>query len=261
MRRFLHFILTAMVIGTISSCTKQTTTVQTLAYTGSIDGHIMLYDQYGSRVLTGLSKADVSVQTVAENPDSNGYYIFSNAGTGVYNITVTDSGYATTQTNNFQYLGDTLNKDIKLSAIPAFSPISYAVYPALSTPGDSIVLNFNADTRARNCILFINNGSTVNSIPPNYLLVYTKAIAANKTSAFIIVPSADFTDAGIAGGATVYCAGYGYVVSDGSVYEDQTTRLSLLLLLRSIIKMCVVYIVYAAARNCGGFFFNMFMIW
>jgi len=210
-----------------SSCSKNNdnTTVQQLSYTGDISGHVSLYDQYGSKVLTGLSSVTVTaVGGPSVSPDATGYYVFYNASTGVYDFTASDSGYAYTQTNNFQYLGDTLNKDIKMSAIPDFSPTGYTADTALGAlSADSVVLTFNADTRARNCILFVNNATTVGNVPANYLLVYTKAIAANQTKVTISIPSGDLTDAGIAPGSTIYCAAYGYVVGDVSVYEDQTT--------------------------------------
>ncbi len=194
------------------------------SYTGAISGHVSLYDQYGSKVSTGLNSVQLVVNgTNTITPDVNGYYAFSST-TGDYYMTASDNGYGATRANSFQYLADTLNKDIKLSAIPGFSPTTVTAYTATgSAPGDSLVINFTADTRARNCIVFVNNTTAVSNLPANYQLVYTKAIAANQTRAVILIPSQDLTDVGITSGSTIYCAAYGYVVGDVSVYEDLTT--------------------------------------
>lgn len=194
------------------------------AYTGAIAGHVDLYDQYGSRVLTGLNTVQLQLNnSTTINPDSTGYYIFKGTTTGDYDITTTASGYASTKTNNFQFLSDTLNRDIKLSAIPNFSPLSVVAYAAMGAPGDSMIINFTPDTRAREAILFVNKNSAVGNLPANYLVVYTRAIPANASKINIVIPASDLYNAGITSGSTIYLAAYGYVVSDGSAYEDITT--------------------------------------
>jgi len=222
------FFAVVAILAITSSCTKTGSTGPVgpagPAYTGAISGHVDLYDQYGVKVLNGSNVVQLQLNNgTAINPDNTGYYIFGGLTTGDYNMEASAAGYAATKTNNFQFLTDTLNRDIKLSAIPNFSPTTVSVYPTAAGTGDSLIINFTADSRARNCILFINNTSTVGSLPANYLLVYTKAIAINATKAQITIPSSDLADAGIAPGATVYCAAYGYVVTDGSVYEDLAT--------------------------------------
>jgi hypothetical protein len=224
-KRNFAFIAVAGVFSLASSCTKKGATGPAgPSYVGAISGHISLYDQYGTKVITGYSGVSVQLDGgTGINPDNTGYYMFGQLTTGDYNMTVTGPGYATTKANSFQFLSDTLNKDVKLSAIPGFSPLSVNSYAALSTPGDSLVINFTADTRARNCIVFVNNTSAVGSIPAEYVLVYTKAIAANQTKAVIVIPAGDLYDEGITSGSTFYCASYGYVVGDVSVYEDLAT--------------------------------------
>jgi len=194
------------------------------AYTGAISGHVSLFDQYGSKVLTGLSAVRLTLKGGAvANADTSGYYLFSGLQTGSYNIQAVATGYATTQANNFQFLSDTLNRDIKLSAIPSFAPTAFAAYETAGMTGDSLVLSFDADPRPRTCIVFLNSTATVNNLPANYLLYYSKAIAANQTKAVINIPSQDLYDAGIGSGNTAYYAAYGYVVSDASAYEDLNT--------------------------------------
>ena len=212
----------------MASCAKEGPTGPTgpagPAYTGAISGHVSLYDQYGSKVLTGLSTAQLSLNGgTATTPDATGYYIFSNTTTGQYSIGASASGYGSTNANNFQYLSGTLNKDIKMSAIPSFAPTGFTAYQSVASSGDSLVITFDADSRARNCIVFLNNTSTVNNQPVNYLLYYAKGIAANATKATIVIPAQDLYDAGFTSGSTVYYAAYGYVLSDASSYEDLAT--------------------------------------
>ena len=155
--------------------------------------------------------------------DNSGYYLFGGLTTGDYEIATSASGYASSFTNKFQFLGDTLNKDLKLSAIMDFSPLSIINYTALSSPGDSMVLPFTAYSRARNCILFVNNTSSAGSQPANYLLVYIKAVPANQTKISFVLPAGDLYDAGLVSRSTFYYAACGYVTGDVSVYEDLTS--------------------------------------
>ena len=216
------------VLSIISSCTKKGDTGPTgpagPSYTGAICGHLSLFDQYGTKVITNYGGVALVLDGGASiYTDNTGYFIFGQLSTGDYNIAATGNGYAATKANSFQFLSDTLNKDIKLSAIPDFSPASVNSFSSVATPGDSLVINFTADTRARNCIVFVNKNSAVSGIPANYVLVYVKAIAANQTKAVVVIPAGDLYDEGITSGSTFYCVSYGYVVGDVSVYEDLAT--------------------------------------
>jgi len=221
----------SLILGALSlssSCTKKGDTGATgpagPSYTGAISGHVSLYDQYGTKVITNYGGVALTLDGgAAIYTDNTGYYIFGQLNTGDYNIAATGNGYASTKANSFQFLSDTLNKDIKLSVIPDFSPVSVNSYSSVATPGDSLVINFTADARARNCIVFVNKNSAVSGIPANYVLVYVKAIAANQTKAVVVIPAGDLYDEGITSGSTFYCASYGYVVGDVSVYEDLAT--------------------------------------
>ena len=72
-------------------------------------------------------------------------------------------------------------------------------------------------------IVFVNNNSTVNNQPANYLISYVKAVAANASTFTLLIPANDLHDQGINSGATAYYAAYGSPVSNSSVYEDITT--------------------------------------
>lgn len=194
------------------------------SYTGAISGHASLFDQYGSKVLIGLNTVQLSLNGgAAITADANGYYIFPGVTTGDYSISISASGYAASRANKFQFVADTLNRDVKLSAVPNFSPASFAIYPSIVPAGDSLVISFTADTRLRNCIVFLNNTAAVNSMPAGYLLSYIKNIPANATDIRIVIPKQDYIDAGMTPGAMVYYAAYSYVISDASAYEDFST--------------------------------------
>jgi len=224
----LLFIIALGTITFASSCSKNGSTGPAgppgPSYTGAISGHVDMYDQYGSKVLTSLTTAQLQLDGgTAISPDATGYYYFESLKTVDYNMSASAPGYASTKTNNFQFLSDTLNRDIKLSAIPNFSPTAVASYAAIGAPGDSVIINFTADTRVREMILFVNNSSAVSGQPANYLVVYAKAIPANATKVGIVIPASDLYGAGITSGSAIYLAAYGYVVTDGSAYEDIAT--------------------------------------
>jgi len=213
----------------LSSCAKEGPTGPTgpagPAYTGTISGHVSLYDQYGSKVLLNLDsvKLTLSGTTTAINPDNNGFYSYSSLITGEYSIAASNSGYGATNTNNFQFLSGTLNRDIKLSAIPSFS-LSFTYAGPAASLNDSLVINCQpSDPQARNCIIFVGNTPSVGAGEANYLLSYVKAIPANAQKITGIISAQELYNAGFTSGSTAYYAVYSYPVNDQSVYEDQAT--------------------------------------
>ncbi len=228
--------LLGLIILAGASCTKKGDTGPAVAagatgpagpsYTGAISGHVDLVDQYGGKVLTGLNSAQISLNGGAPiNPDATGFYQFGSISTGDYIISASASGYASTVLDKFQFLADTLNKDIKMAAIPNFAFTTFTTYsnPASPAPNDSLVITFNADTRAREFIVFVSNNASVSNAVSNYLLVYAKAIPANATKASYVIYKQDLLDAGISSGQMAYYAVYAYVTNDVSLYEDYTT--------------------------------------
>jgi hypothetical protein len=200
------------------------------SFSGAISGHVMLYDQYGTKVNTDLSGIQVTLSnsSTVVTTDVNGYYIFTGVSTRDYTIMVHDPNtspyaYGDNVAVNFQYLADTLIKDIKLSAIPSFSPSAMTATLSSVTGNDSLVFSITPDSRVRDIIVFVNNTSTVNNLPANYLLTYVKAVPANASVVSLLVPANDLHDQGINTGSTAYFAAYGYPVSDESVYEDITS--------------------------------------
>jgi hypothetical protein len=106
----------------------------------------------------------------------------------LHNIFAIASGYASTRVNNFQILSDTLNRDT-LSAIPSFAPHSvYSIPKAPSFVGDSLVINFDADTCARKLHRILNKHQLSIIQHPTTWYNYTRVIPTNQTAATIIVP-------------------------------------------------------------------------
>ncbi len=224
----IHFILVFGFFLFAASCAKEGPNGPTgpagPSYTGNISGHVSLYDQYGSPVLTGLNKVQITLGTTPSiYPDATGLYSYTSIVTGNYIITAADTGYAPTVLNTVQFVSGTLYRDIKLSAIPGFAITGFTAAQSSVTANDSLVINVNADTRIRRCILFVNSASTVSNDISNHLFGYIIDIPANNTTVTVSVPAQDLYNANITSGRKVYYAVYSYVVNDASVYEDFTT--------------------------------------
>lgn len=190
----------------------------------------MLFDQYGTKVNDGLSGIQVTLSKPATTvtTDANGYYLFTGVSTQDYTIMVHDPNttpytYGDNEAIKFQYLADTLTRDIRLSAIASFSPATFTALLSAITGNDSLVITVAPDARVRDIIVFVNNTATVNNQPDNYLLSYVKAIPANTTTVTLLVPANDLHDQGINAGSTAYYAAYGSPVANASVYEDIPT--------------------------------------
>jgi hypothetical protein len=233
MRKIYLPLLTLSIIISIASCKKGDTGPAGAtgatgptgpSFTGAISGHVDLYDQYGTAVLTGRNNAQISLNgATAINPDTTGFYLYGGISTGDYSIAATCTGYGATMINRFQFVADTLNRDIKLSAIPSFAMTTFTAYHTAGALYDSLVFTYTADTRARACIVFANNTSSVGSTPSNYLMYWGHTLNANSVRSALLVPAQDLYDAGFTSGSTVYYAAYSYVVNDASGYEDYTT--------------------------------------
>jgi len=228
-------ITTAFMIGVIvllASCAKEGPTGPTgnagPLLTGSIGGHVKLYDQYGSSVSLSadLFKASLFLSPNGITQDSlanNGTYLFNYITTGIYSIQATDSGYATTIKNNIQLVTGALDVDIKMSQVPDSFINSFSCYHNTGSANDSLVLTFAPDTRNRYCIIFASNSPAIGSLPGTYL--YSKVLSISYTAPLVTyaVPAQDLYNVGFASGNTVYYAAYSYVVADASVYEDPAT--------------------------------------
>lgn len=232
-KRFTFFPVILFLLLSAAACTKKGATgpagpagpAGTSATSGvcELNGHVSLYDQYGTRQFLGLKNVRLALRNgTFTYADSTGFYIFPALASSGYTVTASASGYAATAyTANLA--SDTLYKDVKLSAIPTFQVVSMSAYHNAGSANDSLILSFDADTRQRNCIVFASSLPTVSNQPGNYMLSYTHAIVANATRVQILVPATDLNGANIFYGQRVYYVAYSYVVNDVSVYEDQNT--------------------------------------
>jgi len=223
----------------ISSCAKEGPSgpqgIAGPSYTGTISGHVSLYDQYGNKILNNLDSVAISlgsnsvpgIDDTVSRPNSAGYYIYNSIVTGQYYITAFDtsygipgSGYGAT-INNFEFVSGNLNMDIKLSAIPTFS-LSFTAYQDTITQNDSLVINCTADEQVRSCLIFVTSTPSF-AAGENYILSYTKNIPANSTQLSVVINGQELYDAGLVHDSKVYYTVFSHALNDQSPYEDPTT--------------------------------------
>ena len=218
----------------LASCAKEGPTGPTgsngPSLSGSIGGHVKLYDMYGTQVLYGMDSARLYLNgtTTPLLPGISGSYLFNTYNgvamvTGNYSVTATDSGYATTVKNNIQLVTGALNVDVKLSAIPDSFVYTFHAYHNAGSANDSLLFTFKPDTRQRYCIIFANTNTVINGQPGNYLYNKVLSIAPNTPGGTYLVPGQDLSDAGMVSGSSVFFGVYSYVINDASVYEDIST--------------------------------------
>ena len=194
--------------------------------TGTINGHIYLYDQYGNPMLTGLTGIHDSIDGTSHVAltDSTGMYMFSNLSTGIYNFSIMDPNFGTMKVQSQQFVGGgTLVRNVNLSQIPNFTVTSLTAV-ASST---NIVLTGTvvADTHVRTFIGFVGATSGTSSSPSTYLDYYTKNVPANATTFTITVDNTALYDLGLTSTTTAYFSVYGAAAgyNSTSTYEDMAT--------------------------------------
>ena len=226
-----------VIVSLLSSCAKEGPTgpagIAGPGYVGSISGHVMLYDQYGNRILSNIDSARIKLNANPANsvvfagdtlvsPDTYGYYIYSNISTGQYYFTAADTGYGATSINYFNFLSGSLNVDIKLSAMPAFSISSIAAYQDSVTQIDSLIISCAPDPQIRSCVIFVNSSSSV-APGESYVLSYVKNIPANASQITAIITKQELIDAGFVHDGLIYFTVFSHAFNDQSAYEDLAT--------------------------------------
>ncbi len=233
LKNYTRLFLILLTLSCAVSCTKKGNTgpagpvgpAGPSATTGisQINGHVSLYDQYGTRQYTGLNNVKLVVNNGTYSyADVNGYYVFPGLTSKGCNVSASATGYGTTMFN-VNLLSDTVYRDVKLSAVPNFQVVTFKAFHNVGSQYDSLVLSFNSDSRPRNCIVFVGSSADVSNQPANYVLAYTKTVPVLATRVNIQVPVTDLNGANFFFGQEVYFAAYSYVVNDASVYEDQIT--------------------------------------
>ncbi len=235
MKKTTLVISSLIMLCTISSCSKKGDTGPAgpvgpagPSFTGAINGHVIIYDQYGSRVLNWPNSVQLTLKGgKSTTADSTGYFVFGNVTTGSYTITAAGEGLGGTLVKNIPFLSDTFNTDIALTRKPDFNLAGFTAYHNTGSQFDSLVFAVPADTKARNLIVFVNNKRSVSNDPNNYLLAYVKAIPASSwvgnVNVMLRIPASDLNNANIYYGEQIYFAACSYVVNDVSLYEDPTT--------------------------------------
>ena len=181
--------------------------------TGTLEGYVSLWDQYGGRILT--SQAGDTISLVGTNQkaytDSTGLYKFPGLTTGVYSVAVSKPGFGNTMVQNIQLAGGG-----NTIANAKISQPSTTVVPALLDSIGALTGNITVYTtlpsnspQARTFILYVGNTASVSANTATYLVYYTKSVNANSLKLPFVIPKTDLYDAGFVTGQTVYFAAYG----------------------------------------------------
>ncbi len=230
------FILGCSLIG-LQSCTKEGAQGPTgnqgpigaagPALKGTLAGYVLLFDQYGSRLLTSMANVMVTIDNIHDTTytDSTGKYEFQNLSTGLYNLTYQKTGFGTNSVFSQQFTGGGLyfRNDIRISSIPNFNVLG--VRDSLTATDAFILDSVAPNSKQRSQIVFIGATPSVSANPTTYLDYMTKNINVNVSKSVIDIPFSDIINLGFVSGQTVYIASYGICTnfSNSSVYEDYLT--------------------------------------
>ena len=211
--RISQFLFAAIILFSLifESCSKKSDVTTTALPFGTIIGHVILYDQYGAQILTGLKGAKIFIEGQNDTiySDSTGAYSYS-VPSGSYTIDCIDPGYGSDKLVDFQIVsGATTVHDISLSQIPNFT---FLTMTAVDSAG-LISINFTVpfDARQREGLIFVGRNN-VNSTPANYLTYYPQTIKAGVTALNVKIQTQDLLNVGFNDGDSVYFAGYGAAV-------------------------------------------------
>lgn len=233
-----HLVFKALIlvfaIAIFNSCSKDGATGATgpqgpagPSYTGSISGHVFLYNQYGDqqpltssqkvRVLLYNSSNTTGTGTVglvdSVNADAQGVYTISNIATGLYTLAFRDSGYGQDEHENFQFLGSTqpLEVDAKLSQTPNFT-FTIGGDSVHNRANDTLVYIYGtlpiAASQTTYLAVFIGGSANVSSTPGTYSSVSSFTIGAGATTFNSSIAVNSFYLAGLTPGQPAYIAVY-----------------------------------------------------
>lgn len=242
-----HFLFSSCIIASavivLNSCSKDGATgpegPSGPAFTGSISGHVTLYNEYGDIQQPSASKSvravlynssNVVVDSV--NADSTGKYIINNVSTGLYTLAFRDTNYGQELHEGFQFLGSSqpLEIDGKLSHLPNFTFTVSGDSMHVSKTNDTTIYVYgtvaNSSLQARDLAVFIGNTSSVSSTPGTYSsIVSTITIAAGATTFSSAIQVNNFYLAGLMPGQMAYINVYAASVdyASSSEYENYAT--------------------------------------
>ena len=243
MKKIQLLCLLALLIVSLSNCKKDGPAGPTGStgsqgavgplLTGNLQGYVSLWDQYGSRILTGQAGDTVTLVGTANRvyTDSTGFYKFSGLTTGVYSIAVNKTGFGNTMVQNIQFAGGG-----NTIANAKLSQPSTTVVPALTDsigPATGNITFYTTLTttcpQSRSFILYVGTSPSVSANPATYLIYYTKAVnptpVANALKLAFTIPTTDLYDAGFTSGSTAYVAAYGIGSTlTASAFVDYTNQ-------------------------------------
>lgn len=199
---------------------------------GTLTGHIDLYDEYGGQQYGNASAAkaylyNATGTTVLDstNADSAGIYTINNISTGDYTMLFTAPGYGYLERIPFQFVGGgTVYSDAKLSQIPDFF-VSSVNADSINHITSNIIINCtlsSSSAKARELLVFIGSTSSVSSNPAIYLSVFPVTVGLNTTTVVIKIPLTEVYNSILVSGSVPYFAIYGATngYNESSEYED-----------------------------------------
>ncbi|MBX2907263.1 MAG: hypothetical protein KF744_14555, partial [Taibaiella sp.] len=143
--------------------------------------------------------------------------------TGNYRLSVSGDNLGATVVNGVNMLKDTLFQPVTISQKPTFNIGTFTASRSTMITGVQLDLELEADSRLRNCIVFVGKTPDVSADAGTYLLSYTIPVQANRTKVVYTIPVDALNNARIFFGEEIYFAAYSYVVGDASAYVDPAT--------------------------------------
>lgn len=194
---------------------------------GTLEGYVDLYDQYGTLV-TPANSVSVTIpgRSQTDTSTSAGMFTVNNMSTGTYEVDFAKTGYGAAKIVSLNFVGggtQYIQNHVGLAQPPSFT-LSGITLNSIGGVITASVTASSTDTKARKVIVFLSNASTVSSAPANYLGTVTLNIAANSANGGGTIPANALNGAGIVSGNTLYVAAFpisGNV--NASTYADIAT--------------------------------------
>ena len=236
MKKIQLFGLLTLVVVSLSNCKKDAPAGPAgpqgsagPALSGTLEGYVSLWDQYGGRILTSQAGDTVSLVGTTQKAytDSTGLYKFPGLTTGVYSVAISKSGFGNTMVQNIQLAGggNTI-ANAKISQ-PSTTPVP-ALLDSIGASTGNITVYTTLPSYApqtRTFILYIGKTASVSANPATYLEYYTNTVKSTSLKLSFVIPKTDLYDAGFVTGQTVYLAAYGIGATlTASAYVDYSNQ-------------------------------------